>query len=105
MIVVAFFVAAAVGTLGRWKLSTSLPPPTGTLVANLVGAFALGCLGGSSTNDTVVGVAALGSFTTFSTLALELVELARTRPRVALLYGGASVAGGVGLAWLGLRLS
>lgn len=106
MIALAFLGAAAAGTLGRWGLSATLPPPTGTLVANLVGAFALGWLGGSSpTSDTVLGVAALGSLTTFSTLALELVELARTRPRIALLYGSVTLVGGVGLAWLGLRLS
>ena len=106
MIALAFLGAAAAGTLGRWGLSAMLPPPAGTLVANLVGAFALGWLGGSAaTTDTVLGVAALGSLTTFSTLALELVELARTRPRIALLYGAVTIVGGVGLAWLGLVLS
>lgn len=106
MIVLAFVGAAAAGTLTRWQLSTVLPPPTGTLVANLTGAFALGWLGGSSaTTDTILGVAALGSLTTFSTLVIEILQLARTRPGPAVLYAATSVVGGVGLAWVGLTLS
>ena len=106
MTVLAFLVAAAAGTLGRWKLSLSLPAPTGTLVANLIGSFALGCLSGSSnTSRTVAGVAALGSLTTFSTLMVELIELWRTKPGWAAGYAGITIVGGVGLAWLGLRFS
>jgi CrcB protein len=101
----AFLVAAAAGTLGRWRLSLSLPPPVGTLVANLVGSFALGWLTGSSdTSRTLAGVAALGSLTTFSTLMVEIIELWRSRPRWAIGYLGITMIGGVGLAWLGLTL-
>lgn len=106
MIVVAFLGAAAAGTLTRWRLSAAFRPPKGTLVANLVGAFALGWLSGSSaTADTVLGVAAIGSLTTFSTLAIEILQLARTRPGTAVLYAAVTVVGGVGLAWIGLSLS
>lgn len=106
MIVIAFLTAAAVGTLIRWRLSSLLPPPTGTLAANLIGAFALGWLHGTSdATATVVGVAALGSLTTFSTLVVELLQLARTGAGLALLYLGATIVGGVGLAWVGLTLA
>ncbi|MEZ5247079.1 MAG: CrcB family protein [Acidimicrobiales bacterium] len=106
MIVVAFLGAAAAGTLARWRLSVVLPPLTGTLVANLGGAFALGLLSGSSaTSTTIVGIAALGSLTTFSTLVIEILELGRTRPRRALLYAAATIVGGIGLAWVGVTLS
>lgn len=106
MIVLAFVVAAAAGTLARWGLGATLPPPSGTLLANLAGAFALGWLSGSSSGtETVVGVAALGSLTTFSTLVIELLELARSRPRQAAAYATATFVGGIGLAWLGLRLA
>jgi CrcB protein len=106
VIALAFLGAAAVGTLTRWRLSAALPPPTGTLVANLIGAFALGWLSGSpTTTDTILGVAALGSFTTFSTLVIEILQLSRTRPGQALRYAAVTVIGGVGLAWVGLGLS
>ncbi len=106
MIVGAFVVVAAVATLVRWQLGEWLPRPTGTFVANMVGAFVLGWVSGSSdSTDTIVGVAALGSLTTFSTLSLELVELWPVRRSAAAGYLALTVAAGVGLAWLGLALA
>ncbi|MEQ8842776.1 MAG: CrcB family protein [Acidimicrobiales bacterium] len=106
MIVASFAAMAMAGTVARWQLAERLPPPVGTLVANLVGSFALGWLSGASAaTSTVIGVAALGSFTTFSTLMLELVALWDARPGAATGYLALTIVGGVGLAWLGLSIS
>ena len=56
MTVVGFVVAAGVGTLLRWEAGRRLPPPVGTLTANLVGSFGLGVLHGAGADTaTVIG--------------------------------------------------
>ncbi len=105
MIVVGFLVAAAAGTLVRWQATERLPRPAGTFFVNLVGAALLGWLSGSSeATQTVIGVAAIGSLTTFSTLLVELLDLWSSRRLLAVGYGLATVIGGVGVAWIGLTL-
>lgn len=105
MTALGFVVAAAVASVVRWRVGATLPAPFGTLAVNLAGAFGLGLLEGAGTSArTVVGVAALGSLTTFSTLVVEIHEIARTDRLRAVGYALATVVGGVGLAWLGLRL-
>jgi len=77
--------------------------PLGTLVVNLTGAFALGLLvglGPSHRATTLLGTAALGSYTTFSTWMLETHRPAQDGERalalanvlVSLIAGLASVA-------------
>jgi fluoride exporter len=52
-----------------------------------------------------LGVGLLGSFTTFSALAVSLVALTSLNEwMLALLYLVASIALGLGAAWAGLRL-
>lgn len=74
--------AGALGTLARWALAVGaarvLPSPAGTLVANLLGAFALGLLvavvpptARGQELRVILGTGFLGAFTTFSTLELE----------------------------------
>lgn len=76
------------GTLTRWWVEGvfgSSPPgfPWGTLVVNVTGAFALGVVGviliervaHSGHLRTFLGIGLLGSYTTFSTMALEGVQL------------------------------
>lgn len=76
------------GTLTRWwvdGLFQSSPQgfPWGTLVVNVTGAFALGVIGviliervaHSGHLRTFLGIGLLGSYTTFSTMALEGVQL------------------------------
>lgn len=105
----AFVTAAAIGAVVRYVVRVRLPArpvPFGTLAVNLAGAFGLGLVAGwSAPAVTIVGTAALGALTTFSTLTAEVAELAETRRGAAALYLAVTVLGGVGLAFLGLRLA
>ncbi len=81
------------GTLTRWWVDGLFPSspegfPWGTLVINVTGAFALGVVGviliervaHSGHLRTFLGIGLLGSYTTFSTMALEgvlLIEVGR----------------------------
>jgi CrcB protein len=69
-----------VGALSRWTLDGLVSArcgrdfPLGTLAVNLTGAFTLGLLVGAGVQGhlrLLVGVAALGSYTTFSTWMFE----------------------------------
>jgi fluoride exporter len=86
---VAAWTAAAVlggaGAVFRFlvdgTVSTWIPRdfPYGTLVVNLMGAFLLGVVDGlalSSTSTALLGAAAVGGYTTFSTWMLESQRLA-----------------------------
>jgi fluoride exporter len=70
--------------LGGW-VNHRLGPefPWGTLAVNVLGCFALGFLEGMAPRDQVlllvVGRGLLAGFTTFSTLMLETLNLARAR--------------------------
>lgn len=72
------------GALGRFLIDARISArrgrdfPHGTLTINLSGAFILGLLGGlalSTTTATLLGTAAIGSYTTFSTWMLETHRL------------------------------
>ncbi|MEZ5992337.1 MAG: CrcB family protein [Planctomycetota bacterium] len=85
--------------------------PWATMVANFVGCFAIGIGVGllgregvkwGSELQLLLLVGVCGSLTTFSTFANQTLDLA---PGKALLNIGASIAGGLFLAWLGLTLS
>lgn len=82
--------------------------PSGIFVVNVSGALILGLLHGWAPNSTVallVGVALLGSYTTFSTWMLQTLELGERR-RLALAIANivVSLAVGVLAAWLGQRI-
>lgn len=115
-----FFVMAggAVGAalryqLGRWAgqaLGAALP--WGTLLANLLGGFAMGLLAGWLARLSVaqgepwrllLGVGVLGGFTTFSAFSLEtFLMIERGQVGTAMLYTVISVAGAVGALALGV---
>ena len=107
MITAAAFVAvAAAGASARWWLSLALPRPLGTLLANVVGAFLLGLVAAWSPPAlTVVGVGGLGAFTTFSTLADDVVASAEADPVGAVAYVVVTFVGGIGAAAAGLALA
>ncbi|MCC7635421.1 fluoride efflux transporter CrcB [Stenotrophomonas rhizophila] len=88
--------------------------PWGTLTVNLVGAFAAGYvmvwLQGRGHAAVywraflLVGI--LGGLTTFSSMMLETLLLARSDRGLMLpLYLGISLAGGMALVWAGARLA
>lgn len=83
--------------------------PVATLVVNLVGSFLLGILLGNQCDGLMMllfGVGFLGSFTTFSTFALESVEMLIEKKRLpALLYQVLSYGGGIIFALVGIMFA
>jgi CrcB protein len=109
MIVLGFVVLAAAGALARWRIGHHLNRafPTGTLLINVTGSFALGLLHNASpTVLTMVGTGGLGAFTTFSTFAHHTADLAGGgRRTAAVAYIAASVVLAVAAAGAGIAVS
>lgn len=107
----------AVGTTARWAVARLMDPPDGswpwpTFAVNIVGSFLLGALVaglGSPQGDgwrrlvrLGLGTGLLGGFTTYSTFALEVDELARDgHLALGAAYAVASVVVGVAAAAAG----
>lgn len=107
----AFVAAAAAGALARaeagrrWNRHDGLA--IGTLFVNVTGSFLLGLLAAvGAPTMTVLGVGALGAYTTFSGFARDAVTLAERRhfARFAL-YVGTSCGLSVAAAAAGIALS
>ena len=113
------FLGGIVGTAARYGLEEAFPHrgtnwPTGTFVANLLGAFALGLLlealvrlgddsGGRRRARLLLGVGFCGAFTTYSTLALEVSLFVRDGAvGMAVLYAAVTGVAGLAAAWLGI---
>lgn len=111
-------VGGALGTAARYTLGRLVPVaprtfPTTTFTINVVGAFLLGVLVGYLARHrpddvrlrALIGVGVLGGFTTFSTFAVETVQLLRERCEgIAIAYVVGSVVVGtlaarVGALW------
>jgi CrcB protein len=100
----------AIGALLRSAVSARLDSeqlPAGTLAVNVVGSFVLAVLtflGVGSDVVLLVGTGACGSFTTFSSFAVDTVELWETDRRVRAAGNAVGTLGGalaaIGLAWL-----
>lgn len=109
--ITGFVLAAAVGALARaeagrrWNRHEGFA--TGTLVVNVSGSFALGLLWNvAPPMVSVVGLAGLGTFTTFSSFARDAVALVEQRQVArAAGYLALSVGLGVGAAALGVALA
>jgi CrcB protein len=112
----AVLVGGAVGTALRLGIDTLIPHgdadfPMSTLAINTLGAFVLGFLvarvwlGATTWLRAGLGAGLLGSFTTFSALAVSLVSLtAAGFGMLALAYLVATLVLGLAAAALGLRL-
>ncbi len=117
----AFLAVAVGGLLGtglRLAFDVSFPHgdgefPIETLIVNLSGAFALGWLvGGLWTRPSTptwlkagLGSGVIGSFTTLSAVMASLLVLSRAQELwLAAVYLLVSVAGGLALAAVGLRI-
>lgn len=104
----AVLVGGAIGTALRIAVAAVVPVtrfPVATLLVNLVGAYLLGRLAGAMPDAAprvraFVGTGVLGSFTTFSAVAVDVVALGG-RPLLLLVYALATLAGGVTAARLG----
>lgn len=115
----AFVVACSLGAVARYLVDGGVQGrvaqrfPWGTWVVNVSGSFLLGILVGLTQHShlagvplTIAGTGFCGAYTTFSTLAVQTVELAEDgRASKAALNALGSltaglVAGGAGL-WLG----
>lgn len=108
----------ALGALARYGLAESLPHRVGTwpwavLLVNLSGCLVLGVLVAavfarhpdSPWLRPLLGTGVLGGYTTFSTFAVDAVQLTDAgRPWVAAGYVVASVVGGVLAAAAGVAL-
>lgn len=83
--------------------------PWGTLVVNATGSLLLGALLGlplSPEAMAVWGTGFCGALTTYSTFALETVQLARGGSgRLAAVYVLVSLVLGIGSAWAGLAVT
>jgi CrcB protein len=115
---VAVAVGGMIGSLSRWWIEELLlgPPlgfPWATFVVNVSGAFALGVIGSMLLERAFrwphwrafLGIGVIGSFTTFSTMALDGVRLADAgMASTALLYWMATLLLGQIMALAGMRL-
>ncbi len=114
----AFAALAAIGTLLRWRATDKTifwsSPATGLAAVNLVGAFltglfyeAVGEFAGdlSSAFITVLVVGGIGTLTTVSGLATQVVRMAQANRWLATGYLAALIVGGIAAAWLGIQLT
>jgi CrcB protein len=113
----AVLVGGATGTALRLGVDVVLPHggttfPVGTLLVNLVGSFVLAVLiarvwpTAPEWLRAGLGPGLLGSFTTFSALAVSTVELTTEGAGLsAIFYVIVSVVGGLAAALLGLRIA
>lgn len=107
---VLFILLAAIGSVVRWTLQNSRKwgKSLGTFIANIIASFLLGVLlGGSPSGEevTIIGSGFLGSFSTFSTVMMEVSDELEKEKRVpASTYLVASIITGVAAAFLGLEV-
>ena len=107
----AVAILGGIGAIARFKLDGFVQQrldtefPSGTFAVNGLGSFLLGLLVGLDVGGDALllgGVAALGSFTTFSTWMLETQRLAEDgEAELALTNVTASIVLGIALAGLG----
>ena len=119
MLLLAVFVGGAFGALARWGLGATLPFdghgwPWATFTANVVGTALLGYfvtrlqerLPPSTFRRPLLGTGLCGALTTFSTVQLELVKLARNGDiGVAVAYLLASLAAGLAIVYAASALT
>ncbi|MCH1512014.1 MAG: CrcB family protein, partial [Acidimicrobiales bacterium] len=107
---VMFVLLASCGTLFRWKLqnSRSWIKSTGTFIANVSSSFLLGILLAGFHDPatlTVLGAGFLGSFSTFSTVMMEINEKIEYKGKnFSMFYLTSSIVGGVLAALIGLEV-
>jgi CrcB protein len=111
---VAAAACGALGAVARWRVGSAVSArvpgdfPTGTLVVNLSGAFALGLLTGAAVSHRVAfifGTGFMGGYTTFSTWMVETERLGEDGALVAAIANIAlSMLAGLAVAAAGFYL-
>lgn len=113
----AIGIGGIVGASSRYGLSILVGDhgafPTATLVINLIGCFLLSCLLNSPvikrllspTLIAAIGTGIIGSFTTFSTVTVETMDLIYNNMILAILYVLLSIFGGLYCSFLGYKLA
>lgn len=115
----AVFAGGAIGTGLRAAITGVVPVEAGAFpwplwAVNVSGSLVLGYLATrfvaarirSTLTMPLVGIGLLGSYTTFSTFAVDVVQLAETgQATTAAAYAVASLVAGLTAAWLGIRLA
>jgi fluoride exporter len=113
--ILAVGLGGAFGTLMRYLINIQTIAflfPLGTLLENLIGSLVLGFLTGwlvhmkvNEVLKTGLGVGFCGGFTTMSTVSADFFGLVVTSEGyLSLIYIGASIFGGVSLAFVGYIL-
>lgn len=118
MIYIYVGIAGAIGAMLRYFIGISLFTdrvfPWATLLINLAGSFLLAWLttsffkrhSFSSAASTAIGTGFVGSFTTFSTLSVETVELFKSEQwELGIVYVVISLFGGILMSHLGVKTS
>jgi len=109
--VLTFVVVAGAGAVARAEAGRRWNQPeglaVGTLIVNVTGSFLLGLLVDTAPPAiTVLGVAGLGTYTTFSSFARDSVALIeQKRIALAAAYVGATLALGVAAAAIGVAFA
>lgn len=114
-VLAAVAAGGSLGSLARYELAQAFPVepgrfPTSTLAINTTGAFVLGFvlvllverLPPSRYARAFLAVGVIGAFTTFSTYAVETIQLTDGHLSVAAVFVAASIGFGLTLAWLGI---
>lgn len=117
MTVLLVAIGAAVGAPLRYLVDRAVSArhdslfPWGTFAVNVAGSFLLGLMATASLHTpapvlAAAGTGFCGALTTYSTFGYETLRLLQERARLfAALNAGASVAGGLGAAYLGTALA
>lgn len=113
---IAIGIGGMIGATGRYGLSLLFYNnsfPFGTLIANLAGCFLLSFLMHHaiwkkqlpSWLITAFGTGMIGGFTTFSTFAIETIELWNSSFFLAFVYVMISIFGGLAFSFFGYRVA
>lgn len=108
-------IGGVIGAVGRYTISLAFLEgggfPFATLIVNLIGCFFLSYLLNNARIKSILspevflglGTGLIGSFTTFSTFAVETIELVQVSFFLAVFYVFISVIGGLILCYLGFK--
>ncbi len=107
LINIAVGLGGAIGTGMRLAVTFTLPFGYSTVLVNVVGCLVLGYVTAkfrSVATSAFAGTGLAGALTTFSTFAIEALELLGARPVMGVTYLAGSLVLGLTAAAIGLRI-